>query len=175
MMKQLFKTIYYIFITFIAVIALLLIISVFPITGNFKVLVVQSGSMEPAIKMGGLVMIKPVADYKINDVITFTNPKKPQELTSHRIVNLEVIDGKTFYATKGDANENPDTRKVAKDEVVGKVLFDVPFVGYAVDFAKKPLGFALLIIVPAVLVIIDEVKNIFREVKKIKKNKNQDV
>jgi len=165
---KIFKVIYSIFIVFIVVVALLLIISVFPITGNIKFMVVKSGSMEPAIKMGGLVMIKPADDYKINDIITSKNPKKPQELITHRVVNLEVIDGKTFYTTKGDANEDPDTRKVAKDEVMGKVLFDVPFIGYAVDFAKRPLGFSLIIIVPAALIIIDEIKNIYGEIKKKK-------
>jgi len=68
---EIFKTIYYIFIAFISIIALLLIISIFPVTGNIKFMIVQSGSMQPAIKMGSVVMVKPVADYKIGDVITF--------------------------------------------------------------------------------------------------------
>ena len=63
-----FKIIYYIFLAFIVAIALLLIVSVFPITGNYKLMIVQSGSMAPAIKMGGLVIVKPADDYKIGDV-----------------------------------------------------------------------------------------------------------
>ena len=68
-----FKTIYYIFIAFIATIALLLIISVLPITGNYKVMTVLSGSMEPTIKMGSIVVVKPQENYKIGDIITFTS------------------------------------------------------------------------------------------------------
>jgi len=48
---------------------------------------------------------------------------------------------------------------------VGKVLFSVPFVGYAVDFAKKPMGFALIIVVPAAIIIYDEIKKIIQELK----------
>jgi len=168
---KLFKIIYYIFIASIAAIAVLLVVSVFPITGNYKLLVVQSGSMEPAIKMGSVVIVKPIDDYQINDVITFVNPKKRQELISHRIVDLEVSEGGTFYITKGDANEDPDARKVVKDEVIGKILFSVPYLGYAVDFAKKPLGFASIIIIPAAVIIFDEIKKIFKEVKKKKEQR----
>jgi len=37
-----------------------------------------------------------------------------------------------------------------------------------VDFAKKPAGFALIIIVPAAIIIGDEIKKIFKELKKQK-------
>jgi len=59
-------------------------------------------------------------------------------------------------------------RTVSKSEIIGKVLFSVPYLGYAVDFAKKPLGFALIILVPAAIIIGDEIKKIFGEVKKKK-------
>ncbi|OQX50330.1 hypothetical protein B5M47_03900 [candidate division CPR3 bacterium 4484_211] len=52
-----FKTIYYIFIGLIAAIAVLLIVSALPITGNYKVMTVLSGSMEPTIKTGGILSL----------------------------------------------------------------------------------------------------------------------
>jgi len=165
---KVFKIIYCIFIAFIAVIAILLIVSVFPITGNYKLMIVQSGSMEPAIKLGSVVIVKPANDYKIGDVISFGAVTKTKAPTTHRISDIKVENGKISYITKGDANDNPDQREVLKNEVMGKVLFDVPFIGYAVDFAKRPLGFSLIIIVPAALIIIDEIKNIYGEIKKKK-------
>jgi len=163
-----FKIIYYIFLAFIGAIAILLIVSVFPITGNYKLMIVQSGSMEPAIKLGSVVIVKPANDYKIGDVISFGAVTKTKAPTTHRISDIKVENGKISYITKGDANDNPDQREVLKNEVMGKVLFDVPFIGYAVDFAKRPLGFSLIIIVPAALIIIDEIKNIYGEIKKKK-------
>jgi len=166
---KILNIIYYIFIAFIAAIALLLIISVFPITGNYKLMVVQSGSMAPAIKMGSIVMVKPADDYKIGDVITFGPYTKTKAPTSHRIYDIKMTEqGQPIYITKGDANNAPDTREISRGDILGKVLFSIPYLGYAVNFAKRPLGFALIIIVPAALIIIDEIKNIYKEVKKKK-------
>jgi len=169
-MKSL-KIIYYIFIVGVAATALLLIVSVFPITGNYKLMIVQSGSMTPAIKMGSIVVVKPADDYKIGDVITFGPYTRTKEPTTHRISEMKVVGGEPVYITKGDANNAPDQREIPKREVIGKVLISVPYLGYAVDFAKKPIGFALIIIVPAALIIIDEIKKIFGEIKKRKESK----
>ena len=168
-MTKPFQIIYYIFIAFIAVVAVLLIISAFPITGNFKVMVVQSGSMAPAIKMGSVVAVKPADDYKIGNIITFGPYSRTKSPTTHRIYDIKVVNGQPRYITKGDANNAPDQREISKRDILGKVLFSVPYLGYAVEFAKKPAGFALIIIVPAAVIISDEVKKIYNEIKK-KKN-----
>jgi hypothetical protein len=47
----------------------------------------------------------------------------------------------------------------------------VPYLGYILDFAKKPIGFVLLVGVPAGLIIIDEIIKIFHEVALIKRKK----
>ncbi|MCD6528572.1 signal peptidase I [bacterium] len=165
---KLFKTIYYIFIGVIAAIAVLLVVSAFEIPGSFKVMTVLSGSMEPAIKMGSIVVVKPVNNYKIGDIITFGPYNKRKPPTTHRIYDIEVVEGKPVYITKGDANNAPDTREVLKRDIIGKVLFDVPYLGYAVETARKPIGFVLLIIIPAVIIIYDEIRKIVEEVKKRK-------
>lgn len=131
-------------------------------------MVVQSGSMTPAIKMGSVVMVKPVNDYKIGDVITFGPYNKTKAPTTHRIYDIKVEGSQPVYITKGDANNAPDDREITKKDIIGKVLFSIPYLGYAVAFAKKPLGFALIIIVPAAIIILDEVKNIYGEIKKKK-------
>lgn len=166
-----FKIIYYIFIAFIVAIVLLLLVSVFPITGNIKFFIVQSGSMEPAIKMGSIVMVKPTDEYKISDVISFGEMTRTKAPITHRIYDIKVIEGESYYITKGDVNNAPDQREISKREVVGKVLFSIPYLGYAVDFAKKPLGFALIVIVPVGIIIFDEAKKIYEEIKKRKENK----
>jgi signal peptidase len=168
---KIFKIIYYIVIAFIVLVALLLIVSTFPIPGNIKFMTVLSGSMEPNIKTGSLVMAKPSSDYKIGDVITFGPYSKTKAPTSHRIYDIKVVGGQPVYITKGDANNAPDAKEVKKQDILGKVLFNVPFLGYAVDFAKQPLGFALIIVVPAALIIFDEVKKIIYEFKKKNQNK----
>jgi len=175
MNNKVLKTIYYVFIGAIGLIAVLLIVSSFPIPGNIKFLTVLSGSMEPAIKMGSVVLVKPAqeqADYKIGDVITFGEISKIKTPTTHRIYEIKVQGSQPVYITKGDANNAPDIREITQKDIVGKVLLSIPYLGYAVDAAKKPLGFALIIIVPAVLIIFGEVKKIVEEIKKNGKKKN---
>ena len=99
-MKLAFKIIYYIFIAFVAAIAILLIVSVFPIPGNYKVLTVFSGSMEPKIKTGSIVTVRPANDYKVNEIITFN---KEGNLVTHRIIDIEEVKEKgntIFYTVK---------------------------------------------------------------------------
>ena len=118
--------------------------------------------------MGSVVVAKPAENYQIGDVITFGPYTRTQAPTTHRIYDIKVTDGNPVYITKGDANNAPDQREITKRDIVGKVLFSIPYLGYAVDFAKRPLGFSLIIIVPAALIIIDEIKNIYGEIKKKK-------
>ncbi len=160
-----------IFTTFFAVAILFVVMSLFPVTGNYKILVVKSGSMEPAIHTGAVVVTRPESEYRVGDIITFKNKGDAKNSITHRIVKAETVGGSAVYTTKGDANNADDTGKVPKSEVIGKVLFSVPYFGYAVDFAKKPLGFALLVIVPAGLIILEEVLKIINEIKNMKKEK----
>lgn len=165
---RVFQIIYYLFFGFVGLVAGLLLLSIFPITGNFKVLTVESGSMAPSIKMGSIVVVKPMKDYQIGDVITFGEMTKAASLITHRIFEVEVKDSQNFYTTKGDANNGPDQKQITEKEIIGKVLFDIPWIGYAVSVAKKPIGFLFIIIVPALLVIIDEAVKIKKELKKSK-------
>jgi len=130
--------------------------------------------MEPAVKAGSLVIVKPSEIYRVGNVIMFGKDTKTQLPTTHRIVADEVRSGVFYYTTKGDANEDPDPQQIAQSEVVGKVLFSIPYLGYVLDFAKKPLGFALLIGVPAAIVVFDEGANIWREARRIRMKKNEE-
>lgn len=165
MNNKVLKTIYYVFLGAIALIAVLLIVSSFPIPGNIKFLTVLSGSMAPEIKMGSVVLVKQASDYKIGDIITFGEISKIKTPTTHRIYEIKVQGSQPVYITKGDANNAPDIREITKKDILGKVLLSVPYLGYAVDAAKKPFGFALIIIVPAVLIIFGEIKKIYEEVR----------
>lgn len=156
------------FITlFVAVVALLLV-STFSIPGvPIDARVVQTGSMEPAIRTGSVVFIYPSELYAEEDVITFQREGSRLEVPiTHRIVSVSVTEGEYVYRTKGDANDAADASPVYKDEVLGKVRLSVPYLGYALEAARTPWGFAILIIIPALLIMWEEAKKIFRELKK---------
>lgn len=166
LVKRIFKTIYYLILAVIAVVAVFLILSVVPIKGGYKTLVVLSGSMEPKIHTGSIVAIKPEKEYNVGDVITFGENTKTKAPTTHRIFEIKDDNGTKTYTTKGDANNAPDQKPVTQSEIIGKVLFSVPYVGYGVAATQKPIGFMLIIIVPAVIIIYDEALNIKKEILK---------
>lgn len=170
-MDKTFKIFYRTFYIAIIVIVALLLFALFPIKGNYQIKIVQSGSMEPSIKTGSVVIIKPSASYTVGDVVTFGKDTKKDIPTTHRIVSSRAVDGVLLFTTKGDANEDNDPSEIKQSDIHGKVLFDIPFFGYIIDLARKPLGFAVLIIIPALIVIGDEGMNIFNEVKKMRKQK----
>jgi signal peptidase I len=164
MLKKIFKIVYYLILAVIAVVALLLILSVVPIKGGFKTLVVLSGSMEPKIHTGSVVAIKPEKEYKVGNVITFGENSKTKTPTTHRIFEIKDENGTKTYTTKGDANNAPDQKIITQSEIIGKVLFSVPYAGYGVATAQKPIGFLLIIIVPAVIIIYEEAQKIKKEI-----------
>ena len=167
------KTLNAIFTTFI-VTAILLVAglsfaSMLPIPGQIGIKIVKSGSMEPGIQTGGIVVIQPANAYGIGDVITFGEDTKMAIPTTHRIIDMRTEDGVTWFTTKGDANEERDPEETSVQNVVGRVLFTVPYAGYVLDFAKQPLGFTLLVLVPAGLLILNELLSIYSELRGLKR------
>jgi signal peptidase I len=167
-MKYIATTFYTILIIFLMCVAAVFLASMVPIPGHISVKIVKSGSMEPAINVGSIVVVKPAERYQVGDVITFGADTQTQIPTTHRIIATNVENGATMFTTKGDANEDPDSNKTSVSEVQGKVVFTVPHAGFVLDFAKKPMGFTLMIAVPAAIIIVDELMRIFNEVRSMR-------
>jgi signal peptidase I len=172
MIKKLIKIPYYLLVFGVMAIGLLILATLMPIPGNFKVKIVKSGSMEPAIRTGGLVFIRPAASYGVGDVITFGKDTKTQVPTTHRIVEESGSGSSKVFTTKGDANDAVDPSTTRLADVEGKVIFSVPYAGFILDFAKKPLGFILIVGIPALMVIFDELVKIWKEVQKLRRKKS---
>jgi len=128
----------------------------------------MSGSMEPSIPVGGLIIVKPANEYKQNDVITFSSTQKKNDYTTHRINQVRGGGESKSYTTKGDANENPDFENVSEDRIVGKLIYSIPIVGYILWFVKTLPGLIIIILIPALIIIYDEVDKIKKEFKQIK-------
>lgn len=101
--------------------------------------VVMSGSMEPTIRVGDLVVFRERGSYEAGDVITFEDDSVSRAVT-HRIVE-KLPSG---YRTRGDGNNAADTKLVAPEKVIGKVVCTIPRIGRFIGFLRTPLGFLLL-------------------------------
>ncbi|AUX10389.1 signal peptidase I [Halalkaliarchaeum desulfuricum] len=125
--------------------------------------VVLSGSMEPAISVGDVVIVDDVEAEAIqeNDVITYVRGGE-ETPTTHRVVEVLEEDGQLAFRTQGDANDEPDATPVPAEQVNGKVILTFPYIGYVVEFANTPYGFAALVVVPFLLLVISELYTFFK-------------
>ncbi len=140
--------------------------------GGWRGFTVMSGSMEPSITTGSMVIVKNVNPQllKKGDVITFKRPSKENEFITHRILALSNKKDLSILKTKGDHNKEIDPWVLAGGGVVGKVIYSIPYLGYLLVFAKTKIGITFFILIPAFIIIYLEVINIFNLLKNRKNN-----
>ena len=130
---------------------------------GYQNFVIYSGSMQPTVKVGSLLLTRPVdvEDLRVGDVITYRSPGNHTTLT-HRIVSIRQQDGDWVFQTKGDANPEPDPREVILRGQVTKMAFGIPYLGYVVDFARSTAGIALFLLVPAAGLVLIQAGKMWR-------------
>ncbi|MGX1702370.1 signal peptidase I [Microbacterium sp. NPDC055357] len=107
--------------------------------GMIKPLIVISGSMEPEIMTGDLLIAtkKPVADLGVGDVVSL-----PSELTStlvtHRIVEITAEGDGSVITMKGDANEFEDALDYRVAGEVWMPQMQVPGAGAVIARISTP-------------------------------------
>jgi signal peptidase len=117
--------------------------------------VVQTGSMEPNIHVGSVVFSFP-GTYKPGDIITFNRAEKS---ITHRIISVK----NNQYIVKGDANKVVDPQPVNKNDITGKDVLIVPYLGKFVDFIRTVPGFILVVALPILVYIGFEIRVIKNE------------
>lgn len=139
--------------------------------------VVLSGSMEPTIKTGSIIAVKPIGDasnLKEDDIITFV--QQDESIVTHRIINVVKNGEHTLYETKGDNNQDPDSELVSPQNVLAVYSgFTIPYLGYFVDFAKTSTGAAILLIVPGLILIGYSILLFYQVIREIEKLKGKEM
>ena len=138
--------------------AVLITFSVLSASGFVKARIVLTGSMEPAISAGDIVILAPTprAEPKVGDVVAYTGRRFSGEAVgtfTHRIIGGDTQNG---FLVKGDANPAPDVQKPTKNEISGVVFFVIPLIG---KFLTPKM---LMILVPVGLglwLILDTLKS----------------
>jgi len=119
----------------------------------------KSGSMDPVINTGSLIVVRKQAMYEVGDVISYNALVEGKEMIiSHRIVGI----GGNIYLTKGDANTAIDRETVVPRLVIGRVVLIIPYLGYIVSVVKSPLGVLFTILLPASVIILLELVSIIK-------------
>ena len=100
-------------------------IGVFPV----KPIAVASGSMEKELYVGDVVIVKKcnANDIVNGDIIQY---QMKGYTVIHRVIEKKQKNGEYYFTTKGDNNPSEDKESVKEDQVLGKVIFKVKYLGY---------------------------------------------
>ena len=117
-------------ITSISVVILgsLLIMSLSMNLFGYRLYVDESGSMQPKIQTGSVVLDQKNSNYAVGNIVTYQLPNSQGSVT-HRIIKAASVNGITEYTLKGDANSSPDAYPVPKSMIYGKVDYSIPYIG----------------------------------------------
>lgn len=114
---------------------------------GYTPLVVQSGSMEPTIAIGDLVLTRKsdLSQVKAGDILSFYDNG---QVVTHRIDKIELSGDKVSYITKGDNNNTPDLLPVTPAQVAGVYVTHVKGIGDFILFLSSVPGMLLFILLP---------------------------
>src|SRR5260221_166635 len=131
---------------------------------------VVSGSMEPTIPIGTLTFVSqtPFNSLQKGDIIAFTDPTDNNRIILHRIFSITQTTAGRTVQTKGDHNRYPDGWKLTPQMVKGKLFYTIPYVGSLSEWLKTPLGFGVMIGIPALLFIILSIMQIRKGIREEK-------
>jgi signal peptidase I len=109
---------------------------------------VTSQRMQPTLNYGDLIIVtrEHAENIVVGDIVAFNVPSPYDRVaaspTVHRVVDKWVEDGVVYFKTMGDNNQGEDPWTVPGENVIGKCVWKVPYMGYVVLALKTPLGLA---------------------------------
>lgn len=135
-----------------------------PLAAGDRPYTVLTGSMEPTIAAGDVVIderISPV-DAQVGDVVTFRDPEDQDKLITHRVQRIRRAGSHLWFITQGDANNTTERWRIAASGELGRVVYTVPWVGHIAVLTHTPGGLLLLLLVALALLGIGELRRIWR-------------
>ncbi|WP_409227692.1 signal peptidase I [Gudongella sp. SC589] len=111
--------------------------------GN-RLYVVDSGSMEPALRINSLIVVneRTPDQIEMGDILTYYGPESRTRVT-HRVVGIGP--GNEYFITQGDANNAEDAMPVEREKVIGIVALSIPYVGFAFRFLSSTQGIIFIV------------------------------
>jgi signal peptidase len=134
---------------------------------NIKLYIVSTASMEPLIKIDSFVVsinISNKTTFRQKDIIVYKIPQFTKPVT-HRIIRIIKLHDKTFFITKGDANSFEDPYPISRDEIIGKIIFVIPYLGKLLNSISSYKLLSLTFYSPIGFLFGKSIRNLFRFIK----------
>lgn len=148
---------------------------------KYNAYVVLTGSMEPEIMPKDVVITKKKSseELKEGDIITFvtSDPRLSGIIVTHRI-QKKYYDAttKTYtYQTKGDANNIEDFSLAEDKNIIGKVIFKIPKIGYIQEILATKGGLIIVVLVPCLAILSYDIVKLAKNIKKTKKKEENNI
>ena len=132
---------------------MLLAATAVPLLMGDRSFTVRSGSMTPAIETGDIVVTEPISPLtaRVGQIVTFRDPEGTDRLFSHRVQSIRPTGGEVHFVTRGDENTSTEHWVVPADGSIGRVVYRVPKLGYALIWTGTPEARIALMAIPALL------------------------
>jgi len=101
----------------------------------------------------------PADEVEVGDVIVISHADTAPKI--HRVVTIEEQDDGFVVETKGDANGAPDPGYSVLNDRVAVHTYTVPYLGYAADFLRTPLGWSLFVLLPIGVLCLRTLRDIW--------------
>jgi len=172
-MKKVFQKIWGIIKALVVVLMIFITVSLFvmklmgdtPTIFGFNFYYIVTESMEPDLEVGDVILSKEVSDYsslEVGDVVTYKGEvgSYANKLITHQIIEIKDDDpNNIIFVTKGTNPKSPIDPEISQDQIVSKMIFEVPLLGKLMQLINKPIGFILLIVLPLSIFLFIEIKN----------------
>jgi signal peptidase I len=135
-----------------------------PLAFDARPLVVLSGSMEPVLGTGDISVSRSIAplDARPGDIVTFRDPSNSERLITHRVRSMHAQGDAVVFVTRGDANNVSERWRVPADGEIGRIVYRIPELGWALNFARTRGLFVLLLGAALALLLVLELAAIWR-------------
>lgn len=112
-------------------------------------LAVESGSMEPVLYRGDLVVVRGVdpSTLQVGDIVIYNRTSDPNEVPIvHRIVEIQNVSGELRFFTKGDNNPVNDNEFRTESDIRAKVIGSIRYLGFITLLLMSPIGITSIIL-----------------------------
>lgn len=129
---------------------------------GYSLFKVTTGSMEPTISVGALILTKdePIDAIEEKDIVSFFSKEAYMKgrIITHRVVARETsATGQIMLTTRGDANSSTDIHRVDEENLIGKVIWisgEENVFAIAMNFLSSGAGFFTCIALPAIIISV---------------------
>ncbi|MBU1145024.1 MAG: signal peptidase I [Firmicutes bacterium] len=148
-----------------------LVFNYVPFFAKYDHYVISSGSMEPTIMTGDVVIINnqvPLDDLLPRDIIAFYADIRQdgnKVVVVHYLYSVTEVDGVRIYKTQPEVTDSVDGWDLVDSDIIGQHVLTIPKIGPVLLFLQSTIG---RIVILADIVVIYVVVTMFQQTQKPK-------